>query len=295
MATLRETMQNFQNYVLNKNAAIEAQIVGLTPGFIYTRLDVYQEGYYLRLLEILENAFPALRILLGEDEFDKIGRSYIKAYPSQHFSIRYFGQQFTQFLTTCNLEPYLIEMSVFEWALEGVIDAPDAPQLTFEEMTQVPPELWGQLKFTPHPSMLILSFEYNIPKAWQAIAHNENEHEQACDGNHEYVCDHDHHEHEHEEIQIERYDEPCYWLLWRYNLQSLFAPLTKPQHWMMQMIQQNKNFAEICEGLCEWMSEENTPQFAATTLRDWIVEGVFSKFECSPAPFASVQDNSVCI
>ena len=139
--SLRETIENFQNYILDKdNSPIEHSVDGPDSAFRQTRLDVYHAAYSLRLLEILSLNFAMLKVLAGEEVFERLGRDYIHSYPSNHFSVRFFGRNFSQFLATQpEATPVFAELADFEWALGQTIDAPDAPQLTFEQMAAARP------------------------------------------------------------------------------------------------------------------------------------------------------------
>ncbi len=98
MSSLQETLEQFQSFILNDEPAIEENISGNDEEFRFTRLNVYRHGYALRLLEILGKDFGGLQILIGCETFDKFGRDYIQSYPSNHFSVRYFGRHFSKFL-----------------------------------------------------------------------------------------------------------------------------------------------------------------------------------------------------
>lgn len=58
------------------------------------RLAIYAGGYRSRLLESLQNEYPALRLLVGETVFELFARGYIAAYPPSHFSLYDYGARF---------------------------------------------------------------------------------------------------------------------------------------------------------------------------------------------------------
>lgn len=253
--SLKQTQENFQAYVINDDHAIKKMVAGSDDEFISTRLDIYRDGYGLRLLEILEKTYPVLRTLVGEEKFNQLGLDYISAYPSHHFSVGYFGRHFSKFLSLyVPSEPIWAEIAIFEWALEEVVETPDAPCLTFEAMSTVPPEAWANLRLIVHPSAQLISFFYrDIPLVWEALR----------DGK--------------EKPSVEASAKPATWLIWRYNLQAYYAYLTQEQTQMFKDLRDGQSFPEVCEKLCQQMSEEEVTQFTAETLRNWIVEGVFAE------------------
>ncbi|HEX8224695.1 MAG TPA: DNA-binding domain-containing protein [Allosphingosinicella sp.] len=62
------------------------------------RFAIYAGGYRSRLLESLQNEFPALRLLVGDTVFELFARSYIAANPPRHFSLYDYGARFADHL-----------------------------------------------------------------------------------------------------------------------------------------------------------------------------------------------------
>jgi hypothetical protein len=273
MTSLRDIQENFQSYMLHEEPIIQTHIAGADSSFKQTRLDVYRLGYSLRLLEALGKGYPTLSGLVGEELFERLGREYIAEYPSNHFSVGCFGRHFSKFLATHHTsDPKLSEIAAFEWAMQDVTEALDAPHITFEDMASIPPESWTQLRLVTHPSVQMLSLFYrNIPLYWQDVnsqkCNKKVDDEESCE------------QKSSEKIELQRGTESVAWLVWRFNMQSYYVSLSKQQVWMIQAIQSGMTFAEVCEGLCQWLSEEEVTQFAAENLRNWIVEGVFTKVE----------------
>lgn len=68
---------------------------GISP---HSRLDIYAQGYWLRLLACLKADYSALQRLLGEPLFDFFCRAYLTSHPSNSFSLYELGDGFSQFL-----------------------------------------------------------------------------------------------------------------------------------------------------------------------------------------------------
>lgn len=62
------------------------------------RFAIYAGGYRSRLLESLQNEFPALRLLVGDTVFELFARSYIGANPPRHFSLYDYGARLAEHL-----------------------------------------------------------------------------------------------------------------------------------------------------------------------------------------------------
>lgn len=64
----------------------------------HKRLDIYAQGYWLRLFACLKADYPALQRLLGEQLFEFFARAYLSNHPSQSFSLYDLGSGYAQFL-----------------------------------------------------------------------------------------------------------------------------------------------------------------------------------------------------
>ncbi len=86
MSALAQLQERFQGYVLAGDEAMVSAVVGTAKADASLRLDIYSQAYRLRLLEVLGNDFSGLKVLIGEDAFDELGRAYIETHPSPHFN-----------------------------------------------------------------------------------------------------------------------------------------------------------------------------------------------------------------
>lgn len=258
MSRLRELQEQFQTYVHQKRQGIEGKIVDAPQISVHERVEIYRQGYYLRLIEILEREFSALKNLLGKEAFESLCRNYIDAHPSTYFSVRAYGRHMPSYLANQpNIDPLHVELAQFEWAFGKVIDAPDGPQLTVEEMGQIPAEAWAELRLELHPSLRFLSLELNTPEIWRALFENDPE--------------------KHPVPAVQKSEHPQTWIVWRFNQRAHYNLAGPEQLLMIKAIQDNQTFPEICESLCELIDPEQVPQFAGATLREWVSLGLISR------------------
>lgn len=249
----------FQAYLTAQNPHATHTMENLTNDSIQMsatkRLEIYYDGYRLRLLEILEGDFPKLHNLMGDEAFDALGHHYIAAYPSRHFSARYFGQYLAHFLReeiAYTKQPYLAEMADFEWALGNTLDAENANIVTLDNLKAIPPEQWGELKIHFHPSLQVYSFEWDIPQLWKAIENNEK-------------------------LWLpEKQREPVTWIFWRQELQSQFRSLAEPQALIIKLFQTDYPFGDICESLAKRINPKTIPAVALGFIQQCINDGFVS-------------------
>ncbi|PHV00285.1 HvfC/BufC N-terminal domain-containing protein [Iodobacter sp. BJB302] len=214
---------------------------------------IYADGYFLRLAEALQNNYPALFQILGDDDFYTLARTYLPAHPSSHPSIRWFGDQLATFLAQeapYASVPIFAELAAFEWALRHAVDAADAPLMTLENLQAIPAGDWGQLSFKLHPSLSILSLQWNAPKVWQALMAEQTPPEPQC------------------------LPQPC--LVWRKPDLSIHWRSANPAEiHALNLLASGANFSSICEAL---LSDDinDVPLTAAVFLRTWIEQGLIT-------------------
>lgn len=255
---LRELQEQLQSHLLHGDPGITRRIIGTPRVNVRTRLAIYSDAYRLRLLEALRVDFPALHTLAGDAEFERIGRAYLDAHPSGHFSIRYFGQQLAGFLQRDDrwrALPVLAEMAAFEWALGLSFDAFDSPLIGVEDMAAIPPEAWAHMRLGLHPSLQRLDLVWNVPGLWKAI--DEEQPPQAP-----VAAEH-----------------PLAWITWRRDLRIFFRSAPVDEAWAIDVLRQRHSFAAMCEGLCEWFDETQVAAQAALYLRRWVQDGLVCRIE----------------
>lgn len=253
MSGLRDTQRAFRDYVLTGDAsAIAPSVCDASGADALSRLGVYAEAYRLRLLEALASDYPVLRAMAGEEGFDRVGRRYIEQRPSRHFSIRWFGAGFAESLRGAEVEPWYAELAAFEWAMTEVFDAADAAVLAVEDMAALAAEQWPGMRLIPHPSMRRLDLHWKIPQLWKAAQ------EGAAP-----------------EPPL-REPRAAAWVLWRRELRNYFRSLAPKEAWALDEARSGVSFADLCQGLCDWVGEADAPLQAAGLLKGWVQEGLIA-------------------
>ncbi len=253
MNALPHTQGDFQNYLLRREGPIADEIAGDARLDAAARLEIYANAYRLRLIEALEGDFVALKAQVGQERFEEIARAYIDAHPSDHFSLRHFGQHMARFLAGAEPyrdEPLLAELARFDWALTDSFDAADSTVATVEDMAQIAPESWPHLVFVPHASVQRLNLEWNAPAVWKAADKDEPL------------------------PAPEKASHPIGWAMWRQGLQIYFRSLAVDEAFALDALLRGENFGAICEGLTEWIDAQNVALHAAGLLKQWMTDGL---------------------
>jgi hypothetical protein len=257
MKTLLQTQQDFLDYLLAESKHFEQDIIGTERFNKQTRLGIYADAYASRLIEALQDNYPALHTLMGDCQFNTMANHYLEKHPSQNFSVRHFGHQLDQFLQQedCyKTQPVFAEMATFEWALRAAFDAADQNPISIATLQKIPIEQWGEMRFSLHDSVHRLNLEWNVAPLWLAIENKE------------------------EAIPAEKNDYPIAWRIWReQELKIFYKSLAVDEAWALDAIIEQRNFADICAGLCEWVDEQYAAQRAVTLIQTWINDGLIIK------------------
>ncbi|WP_058534531.1 HvfC/BufC N-terminal domain-containing protein [Legionella saoudiensis] len=254
MNELKQLQEQFQQFLLYGDNEIHSSIMHTEQVTAETRLGIYRDAYELRLIESLVANFPCLYAYLGTEEFNHLARAYIKEYPSSFRSIRWFGDNLPTFVRTNYAPyPYLGELTDFEWRMTLAFDAIEAPVVSVADMAAVPAEAWADLQFVLHPSVQRFNYLWNSVSLWQALAH------------------------EQDMPELQQQAEAEAWILWRTpELVMQFCSLTPDEAWALDRLAQGVSFGSLCEGLCQWVAEEDVGMHAASYLKSWIQRGLFS-------------------
>lgn len=249
MSKLNHLQTQFQNHLLNDILEKDPQIIG--------HMEIYYEGYRSRLLEVLTIDYPQCQTLIdnlfGADAFENAGLEYLKQYPSHHFSVRHFGQYFSQFLSKsmpyCDYS-YLSELADFEWCILFSLDAANANRLEIDTLKTIPAERWADLRFNLHPSVQYRNYQWNTPALWKNI-----------------------------ETTPEK-GAPITCLIWRKNNASFFEILPPTHQSFYNSILCKKTFADLCEDLLAIMPENQydmVPATAVGILQYWIEQDIITE------------------
>ena len=225
---LRQLQREMQSGLLEGRSAIEAHIADTPPLTTEARLAIYRHAYVARLIEALQNYYPVLYQILGDEDFEALGAAFVRTHPSVHRSIRWYGQEVAAFLRVelpFAEQPILAEIACFEWRLAESFDSADAVVLDRAALASVEPAEWADLTFRFHPSVQRLTLEWNTVAVWKAISAEEAP------------------------PAPERSANAIEWLIWRRNLENYFRSLDSEEITALDAALEGCNFAQVCDAL----------------------------------------------
>jgi hypothetical protein len=258
MGSLGDLQRAFQDYLLVSSEALQAAVRDTKKADRVTLLDVYRDGYALRLIEVLTTDYPGLMAMAGPADFDHVARAYIAAHPSRHPSVRWFGKGLADFLAGTppyNASPAAAEMARFEWALGEAFDSADVTPIAADVLLALPQDAWETLAFTALPSLHRCTFAFEVAQAWQRR-------DEVEPGN----------------LEVARADEPVTWAIWRPERVSSFRSLEPDEAAMLDALVAGRTFPELCETVAAFTGDDQAPARAAWLLRTWVEGGMIASF-----------------
>ncbi len=246
---LRALQIRFQDYLTGDSEAIEQDIVSTEDALAEHRLGAYYNAYRIRLIDCLATDFNGLQKELGDEAFADMVLEYLQLYPSQQPSVRHVGQHMVEFLQHSQLQDrdFLAELAEFEWTQGLCFDAADSAQIfRLDQMAEISPEAWPLLQLQFHPSLRWLDLHWNVVPYWVALDNKDTL------------------------PAKQRAETPTRWLLWRQQMSPHWRSLDVAEAWAVQAASEGASFADLCEGLLEWIGEEAVAVTAAGFLKQWI-------------------------
>lgn len=256
MAHLYELLGKLQANIIANDQTVISHIAKPDNDSIQERLAIYSNAYQLRLLEVLEKEFPLLKQWMGDKAFEKMGRAYIAAYPSCYFSVADFPERLAKFLAETNMysnKLYLSELVHFMRMLNKTVDIPGKPVLKRQDLAAIPPNAWAEMKLILQPSVGLVELGFNTLKIWQALINNKPVPKPV------------------------EFKKPNYCLVWCKELDAFYLVLTEQEALVIQQLQQNKTFGEICEYLTQWYLAEEVANILANMLLSWLDNAIFAE------------------
>lgn len=129
------------------------------------RLDIYRNGYFIRLEKALAHDFPISARVLGQSAFARVAGEYVLAHPSKYPSLRKYGHVFADWLRV-HVGNAIADLADIEWAIMTVFDGPDGASVQSDCMDAFVPNRWANMCVTLVPTLTLLSLASNADDVW---------------------------------------------------------------------------------------------------------------------------------
>ena len=136
-----------------------------------TRLSIYGDGYFLRIVGVMGGNYAVLKEILGDHDFDDhVAREYLVKHPSTHKCIDNIGNFLPAFLEKHPFSkqlPFLADIARLEWAFHESFYADEWPLIDGTAFKDVPLEKWESARISLDPSVRLLDLDYDVLSLWQ--------------------------------------------------------------------------------------------------------------------------------
>lgn len=154
--------------------AIDSVISPSTKLTAIERLEIYNRGFWFRVLDSMRVDFPAVSAFTGDDEFRNLVVRYIRSNPSSDWTLRNLGKRFDPWLRDIagKDESLLIAADIarLEWAYVEAYDAREYPGLDPIQFQRS----GAALKLGLQPHVQLVQIEYAV-QDYVAAIHDGNE------------------------------------------------------------------------------------------------------------------------
>jgi hypothetical protein len=143
------------------------------------RVGVYQGMYLLRMVEALENDFPAVAHLLGSDKFGELVTAYVAAHPSRSYSLNHLGDHFPGFVRTSpgiRRRAFAADLARLEALVTEVFDAEESPTWPAEEIGRIPEDAWETAVLKPIAALRLGAFGHPVNAYFQSFKDDDHDH-----------------------------------------------------------------------------------------------------------------------
>jgi hypothetical protein len=201
------------------------------------RVGVYQGMYLLRMVEALENDYPALAHFLGQDAFADLVTRYVAAHPSRSYTLNRLGSALPEFIRTTR------------GIRKKAFDADRSPAWPAGEIERLPQEAWPGAVFVPIAAFRLLAFSYPVNAYFQSVK-DEN--------------------HDHPDIGR----KPTWVVVWRKNYEVWRLNLGKDAYEFLRALANGRPFGKAVAVTARKLQGSAGDQLFRW-LRDWVAEGMF--------------------
>lgn len=253
--TLAELQLGLQQWLMNGTGTFATQV--RVRGHLATerRLAIYGNAYRARLCDALRDSYGHTAQYLGDEGFEALALDYVRAHPSTHPSLRWFGIHFEAWLRRHHpADPDVAELAALDWAMRAAFDGPDAEPLSADSLAEVPAEAWATLGLAWHPTLQRLSLQHNTLAVWQALDKDEVPPPSAAQ------------------------PQPTELLVWRLGLQPHFRSLDSVEALAIDRLRTGDSFAGTCIALQDTWPDMDIAPTAGGLLRRWLDDGLVTGF-----------------
>ena len=162
---------DFARAVLDPDAVVPAGLANPDGAAAAKRFDVYRNNVVGSLVGVLENAFPVIRKLLGDEFFKAMAGVHARKCPPRTPLLMFYGEDMPAFLE--RFQPvahrgYLPDVARLEIAMRRSYHAADARPAAPEAIGALAPERLMNARLALAPAVVLVRSRWPIHGIWRA-------------------------------------------------------------------------------------------------------------------------------
>ncbi len=219
------------------------------------RVGVYQGMYLLRMVEALENDYPAVAHFLGADAFGELVTAYVARHPSTSYTMNRLGDRFPDFVRTWRVrrKAFVADLARLEALVTEVFDAPESPAWPAEAIARIPEDAWTCAILRPIEALRLGAFAHPVNAYFQSVK----------DENHDHPST----------------GRKATWIaVYRKNYEVWRLDLGKPAFMFLSALVRGRPFGKAVAQAARGLQGSPGDRLFGW-LRDWVAEGMFSRVE----------------
>jgi len=171
-------LRTIQHESRDEADAIEREIKPNARMSAMQRMEVYFDDYIARFRGILREDFSAVTHALGRPAMNELIDAYVRAEPSRHPNINFYGSTFPDFLRETKIDvphrAFLVELAQLQGIITSKFLLHDDAALPADALQSVAPEQWENCVLTPRPSLSLHRFAYPVNAYLRAVDREED-------------------------------------------------------------------------------------------------------------------------
>jgi len=139
------------------------------------RFNVYRNNVAVSLTEVLEHGFPAVRSLIGDENFKKVSGLFLRQTPPSIPVMMLYGQEFPGFLETfppLSHIGYLGDVARLEQAQREAYHAADSGSVAAETLARLSPDALAHTRFRLAAATRLIRSSWPVYDIWRFATMN---------------------------------------------------------------------------------------------------------------------------
>ncbi len=166
---LRDLQKEFKSELLRGQTAHIHSLIESRGFQAAQRLNIYRNNIEATLSEALASIFPISCVMVGDEFFNHMARTYIHSQTPVSGDLRDYGAQlpaFMQSIPELKELGYLPDIAKIDWACHTAFHAASVPAVEIDSLRQYSAQDYESLQFTLHPAVSAIQSSFPIFDIW---------------------------------------------------------------------------------------------------------------------------------